>query len=66
MATELDIAYRLILPIRQVAVSRRKPVGAVRARYPAELPERFLDAFGQRGEAFTAADRLDCEGRELI
>ena len=59
MATELGIACRLVLPVGQVPVRRREPIGAVRARHPAELPERFLDAFGERGEAFAAADRLD-------
>src|SRR5205085_2286696 len=59
MATELGIARRLIVSAGQVAVSRREPVGAMRARHPAELPERLLDAFGERGEALAAADRLD-------
>jgi hypothetical protein len=59
MATELGIARRFIVPAGQVPIRRREPVGAVRAGYPAELPERLLDAFGQRGEALAAADRLD-------
>jgi hypothetical protein len=29
------------------------------ARRAARLPERLLEAFGQRGEALAAADRLD-------
>ncbi len=59
MATELGIARRLVVSAGEVAVSRREPVGAMRARHPAELPERLLDAFGERGEALSAADCLD-------
>jgi hypothetical protein len=54
VATELGVAPGLILTVGEVAVGGRQPVGAVLARAPAELPERFLQTFGQGGEALAA------------
>ena len=59
VAAELGIARGFILLTREIAISRRESVGTMRARHPAELPEGFLDAFRERGEALTAADRFD-------
>ena len=59
MATKLGIARCLIVLVREIAIDRREPVGAMLARHAAQLPERLLEAFGQCGEALAAADRLD-------
>src|SRR4029077_21080495 len=59
MAAKLSIARRLVVLGRKVAVSGREPISAVLARYPTQLPERFLETLGQRGKALAAADRLD-------
>jgi hypothetical protein len=59
MQTECGIGPGLVLAIGPVAVSRREAVGAMLAGHAAQLPERLLEAFGQRGEALPAADRLD-------
>jgi len=48
------VARRGVIVRRQVAIGGRQPVGAVLARAPAELPERFLQTFGQGGEALAA------------
>src|ERR1019366_5988623 len=54
VATELGVAPGLILTVAEDAVGGRQRVGAVLARGPAGLPERFLQTFGQGGEALTA------------
>jgi len=59
VAAELGIARGLVLLAREIAVSRREPVGAMFARHTTELPERFLKTLGKGGEALAAADRLD-------
>src|SRR5882724_6148865 len=53
VAAELGIAGRLVLPARQVAIGGREPIGAMRARHPAELPERLLKGLGERREALS-------------
>ena len=59
MAAERGVALGLVLLGREIAIGGRQPVGAVLAGNAAELPERFLQALGQRGEALAAANRLD-------
>jgi hypothetical protein len=59
MLAEGLVALGLVFLGREIAVGRRQPVGAVLLGNPAELPQRFLQTFGQRREALAAADRLD-------
>jgi hypothetical protein len=42
VVAERPIAGRRVVILAQIAVGRRQPVGAMRRRRPAQLPQRFL------------------------
>ena len=59
MFAEGGIGFGLVLPLGEIAVGGREPVGAMLVRDPTELPESLLQPLGESRKALSAADGFD-------